>query len=175
MAKPYYDTVNHKVLTPAREYAVHYGAPWIEKGQEYALSKWEETAQPRFIEFQNLVQDRYKTDVEPHLTNTKETIGPYYETVKENSLKLYEDRVLPAVAIAQPYVLHAYEVSSDFAVNTAVPHGYWAYNKVYLFVDTAIWPQLRVLYVENVEPQLVRIGERLGRYRNKTTGNTIVR
>jgi hypothetical protein len=28
------------------------------------------------------------------------------------------------------------------------------------------WPKVRVLYGENVEPQLVRIGERLGRYRD---------
>jgi hypothetical protein len=34
------------------------------------------------------------------------------------------------------------------------------------FFERRIFPRIRLLYGENVEPQLVRIGERLGRYRD---------
>jgi hypothetical protein len=57
-------------------------------------------------------------------------------------------------------------VANDFAFNTAIPYSQWAWTTTTVFLDRTVWPKLRILYGENVEPQLVRIGERLGRYRD---------
>ena len=57
-------------------------------------------------------------------------------------------------------------MATDFTRNTAIPYSKWAWTTGVVFVDRIIWPKLRILYGENVEPQLVRIGERLGRYRD---------
>lgn len=40
----------------------------------------------------------------------------------------------------------------------------WAWDKTYIFLDGTILPQIRIIYAENVEPQLAKIGKRLGRY-----------
>lgn len=95
-----------------------------------------------------------------------ETIGPYYEIARTNALQAFYEYVLPSYEFVHPYAAHGYGVASDFTTNTALPTAYWAWNKTYVFLDTAVWPQLRVVYLENVEPQLVRIGERLGRYKH---------
>jgi hypothetical protein len=57
-------------------------------------------------------------------------------------------------------------MASGFALNTAIPYTKWAWTTGSVFLDRTVWPKIRILYGENVEPQLVRIGERLGRYRN---------
>ncbi len=44
--------------------------------------------------------------------------------------------------------------------------GLWGGTSVVAFFDRTLWPSMRILYGENVEPQLVRISERLGRYRD---------
>jgi hypothetical protein len=80
--------------------------------------------------------------------------------------------VLPGYQFMQPYAIEGYDVVSDFTTSRALPAAWWAWDKTYAFIDTAIWPYARVLYLENVEPQLLRIGERLGRYKNKVKSKT---
>lgn len=74
---------------------------------------------------------------------------------------------MPAYDFVHPYASHGYDVAYGFTKNTAVPSTIWAWNKTYTFLDSAIWPHVRDVYVLKVEPQLVRIGERLGRYKEK--------
>ncbi|POR31387.1 Uncharacterized protein TPAR_08366 [Tolypocladium paradoxum] len=167
VAKPYYDAVNSRVLTPSRLYAVQYGAPWVKKGQDYAWSQWETNGQPRLARLQQVSQTHYDQSIAPHLTKAGDVIGPYYDIARTNSLQLFYEYVLPSYEFVRPYAVHGYDAASDFATGTALPAAYWAWNKADHFLDTAVWPQLRVVYVENVEPQLVRIGERLGRYKNQ--------
>ncbi|KAJ6443774.1 quercetin 2,3-dioxygenase [Purpureocillium lavendulum] len=168
VAKPYYDTVNSRVLTPTRAYAVQYSAPWVKKGQDFAWAQWETNGQPQLARIQELAQARYDQSVAPHLTKAGEAVGPYYDIAKTNGLQLYYEYVLPSYEFVQPYAAQGYDAASDFTTDTALPAAYWAWNKTNVFLDTTVWPQLRVLYVDNVEPQLVRIGERLGRYKNQT-------
>lgn len=167
VAKPYYDAVNSRVLTPSRVYAVQYGAPWVKKGQDYAWSQWETNGQPQLARLQRVSQAQYDQSIAPHLTKVGDAIGPYYDIARTNSLQLYYEYVLPSYEFVRPYAAQGYDATSDFATGTALPASYWAWNKANHFLDTAVWPQLRVVYVENVEPQLVRIGERLGRYKNQ--------
>ncbi|KHN97102.1 uncharacterized protein MAM_05211 [Metarhizium album ARSEF 1941] len=67
-----------------------------------------------------------------------------------------------------PYAIRGYDMAAKFTTAKALPATYWAWGKANAFLDTAVWPQLRVVYVENVEPQLVRIGARLARYKTKS-------
>ena len=69
--------------------------------------------------------------------------------------------------------MQTYHVASDFTAGTAVPSVVWAWNKTYVFLDGTVWPKMRILYTENVEHQLVRIGERLGRYKESRTKSTV--
>ncbi|PTB66141.1 hypothetical protein BBK36DRAFT_1159198 [Trichoderma citrinoviride] len=166
-AKPYYETVDARVLTPARTYAVQYGAPWVEKGQQQALAQWEKHGQPQVAQLRELSRKQYEQTIAPHLERAGEALGPYYEIGRTSSLQLYHDVLLPAYGLVQPYAHQGYTAASSFTTGTALPAVQWTWAKTNAFLDKAVWPQLRMLYVENVEPQLVRIGERLERYKNR--------
>lgn len=167
VARPYYDSVDSRLLTPVRLYAVEYGAPWVNRGRDFAWAQWETNGQPRLARLQQLSRHRYHQSIAPHLDKASETVAPYYDIARTNSLQLYYEYLLPGYETVQPYAVEGYEAASGFATHTALPAAHWAWTKTNVFIDTAVWPQLRALYVDNVEPQLVRIGERLGRYKNR--------
>jgi hypothetical protein len=92
--------------------------------------------------------------------------GPYFDIAKASALQTYYEHILPTYTTVQPYALQGYGLTSDFVSGTAIPYSKWAWTSAGIFLDQKVFPQIRILYGENVEPQLVRIGERLGRYRD---------
>ncbi|KAL6804957.1 hypothetical protein GGI42DRAFT_323253 [Trichoderma sp. SZMC 28013] len=166
-AWPYYQTVDSTVLTPARAYAVQYGGPWVEKGQEQVWAQWEKHGQPQVAQLRALSQKQYEETIAPYLESAGEVFGPYYEIGHTNSLRLYYQVLLPSYELVQPYAHQGYNAASSFTTGTALPAAQWVWGKTNAFLNKAVWPQVRMVYVENVEPQLVRIGERLERYKNR--------
>ncbi|UKZ51137.1 hypothetical protein TrVGV298_004893 [Trichoderma virens] len=162
-ARPYYQVVNSNVLTPVRVY----GGPWVEKGQEQAWAQWEKHGQPQVAQLRALSQKQYEETIAPHLERVGEVFGPYYEVGRTNSLQLYNDVLLPTYDLVQPYAHQGYNAASNFTTGTALPAAQWVWARINAFLNRAVWPQIRMVYVENVEPQLVRIGERLERYKNR--------
>lgn len=137
----------------------------------YGQAQWEKNIQPQLSVYQKLAQDKYDQTVAPHVAKASTTVGPYYDIARTSALQTYHDVLFPSYQFVQPYAAQGYAVASQFTTETAVPSAYWAWNKTYSFLDATVWPQFRVLYIENVEPQLARIGQRLGRYKNKTKGS----
>ncbi|KAF7554568.1 hypothetical protein G7046_g6777 [Stylonectria norvegica] len=172
IARPYYDTVDAKVWKPTRAYAVQYGAPWVQSGREHAWAQWEKNGQPQLTKVQDLARVHYSKSVAPYVNQAGSTVGPYYEIARTNALQVFYEFLLPSYEFVQPYAVHSYGVASDFTTGTAIPTAHWAWNKTYFFLDTTVWPHLRAVYLENVEPQLVRIGERLGRYKIRDDAKT---
>ncbi|KAL7943338.1 hypothetical protein V8C42DRAFT_328797 [Trichoderma barbatum] len=172
-AKPYYQTVDANVLTPVRIHAVQYGGPWVEKGQEQAWTQWEKHGQPQVSQLRAFSQKKYEETIAPHLERAGEVFGPYYEISRTNSLQLYYEVLLPTYELVQPYAHQGYNAASSFTTGTALPAGQWVWARTNAFLNRAVWPQVRMVYVENVEPQLVRIGERLERYKNRARINVL--
>jgi hypothetical protein len=169
IARPYYNTVEENVITPGWAYATKYGAPRIHQAQIYSKAQWDKTVQPQLVKYQDLAKAKYDENLSPHVERLSEAVGPYYDIARTNTLQTYHEHVLPAYQFMQPYAQHGYNTASVFATETAIPGAVWAWNKTYVFLDGTVWPQLRVIYVENVEPQLVKIGQRLGRYNGKAS------
>lgn len=167
VAKPYYDVVDSKVWQPTRAYAVQYGAPWVERGRDQAWAQWEKNAQPQVAKIQNLAQTKYDQSVGPYVSQTGQAVGPYYEIARTNALQVFYEYLVPSYDFVSPYASQGYDAAAGFATYTALPATYWAWDKTYSFLDSTVWPHIRVIYRANVEPQLVRIGERLGRYKTK--------
>lgn len=167
LVSPYYETLDSHVLAPTRGYVVKHAAPWAKKGQEYVLSQWDAKVQPQVTSVREFSQRQYDQSVAPYLTQASISFAPYYEISRTNVLQIFYEFLLPSYEFVQPYAIQGYHTASDFATSTALPATHWAWNKTNAFLDKAVWPQVRALYMENVEPQLVRIGERLGRYKNK--------
>ncbi|KAF4972862.1 hypothetical protein FSARC_662 [Fusarium sarcochroum] len=168
IARPYYDTVDSKVWQPTRAYAVQYGAPWAIKARTHALAQWEKNGQPQLVKYQTLARTQYDQSVGPYVNKAGETLSPYYDIARTNGLQVFYEYLQPGYEFVQPYAVRGYDAASDFTTTTALPTAYWTYNKTYSFLDSNVWPHVRAVYVQNVEPQLVRIGERLGRYKTKT-------
>ncbi|KAL8383407.1 hypothetical protein RB595_006928 [Gaeumannomyces hyphopodioides] len=165
-ARPYYDTVDRAILTPARGYAVKYGAPAAAKAQALGHAQWQKTVQPQLLKYQTLARAKYDVSLAPHVDRASAAAAPYYDIARTSALQTYHEVILPTYDFVQPYALQGYAAASHFAANTAVPSAVWAWNKTYIFLDSTVWPQVRVIYTDTVEPQLVRIGKRLGRYNN---------
>lgn len=164
-ARPYYDTLNERVITPATALGVKYGAPRVAEAQAYGQAQWEKNVQPQVVKIQDMATEQYNLHLAPHVDKAVVAVGPYYDIARTNALQTYYEFLLPAYTTVQPYALQGYEVASDFTVNTAVPYSQWALSTTGTFLERTVFPKLRILYGENVEPQLIRIGERLGRYR----------
>ncbi|KAK7952832.1 uncharacterized protein PG986_008560 [Apiospora aurea] len=167
LAKPYYDTVNRTVVTPARTYAVKYGGPQLSKAQALGLAQWEKTVQPQLLKYQALAKVQYDKNAAPHVAKVTDVVEPYYLVAKANALQTYNDVMLPAYVFVQPYALQGYDMASSFTVDTAVPTTLWAWNKTYIFLDGVVWPRVRNVYIKTVDPQVARIMDRLGRHQDK--------
>lgn len=170
--KPYYNAVDRTVLKPVRLYVVQYGTPWLDKGQQKLSQQWHKNVQPQLFHVQAQAQKQYDRIVAPYLTKASETAMPYYEIARTNGLQMYYEGILPSYRTIQPYLTQGYILASGFTTDTAVPAIAWSWNKISVFVDATVWPHLRAVYYDNVEPQLVRIGERLGRYKTKVKPST---
>lgn len=134
--------------------------------------------QPELIKYQTLAKTKYDQTLAPHVDHASSAVAPYLEIARTNALQTYHDLLLPTYVVVQPYVKEGYIAASTFTTETAIPSVSWAWNKTNLFLDGTVWPQLRFIYTENVEPQLLKIGQRLGRYNASNTqkaGETVAR
>lgn len=166
LVRPYYNAVDEKVLTPGWGYAKKYGAPQVQQAQEFGRTQWEKTVQPQLTKYQHLSKAKYEATLAPHVDRVATAVSPYYDIARTSALQTYHELLLPSYQYVQPYAQHAYQATSAFTTETAVPTVLWVCNKTYVFLEGTVWPQLRVIYLENVEPQLVKISQRLGRHNN---------
>jgi len=165
-ARPYYNTVDRIIIAPAASLATKYGAPHVAKAQAFGQAQWNKIVQPQVLKYRSIAKGQYDQTLAPHLNKATSVVAPYYDIAKTNALQTYYGHILPTYNTVQPYAIQGYSVASDFVTSTAVPYSQWVWATGGVFLDRTVFPKLRVLYGENVEPQLVRIGERLGRYRD---------
>lgn len=169
LARPYYEKVDQQVLTPGWTYATKYGGPRVAQAQEFGQAQWEKNVQPELTKYQALAKAKYDQTLAPHVEKASSAFAPYYEIARTNTLQTYHEVLLPSYVIAQPYVQQGYAAASTFTTETAIPSVAWAWNNTFVFLDSTVWPQLRFLYKENIEPQLVKIGQRIGRHNASNT------
>ncbi|KAK4096105.1 hypothetical protein N658DRAFT_570041 [Parathielavia hyrcaniae] len=163
-ARPYYYVVDQRVIAPSRAYAKKYGAPRVQQVQAFGKAQWDRSIQPQVEKYQGLARTQYDEKLAPHIHQASAALGPYYEIARTSSLQTYHELLVPVYQFVHPHVLDGYRATSAFTSKTVVPSFVWAWNKTYVFVDGTVGPQIKAIYVENVEPQLVKIGKRLGRH-----------
>ena len=169
-ARPYVDTVSTRVVAPTRVVLERYAAPKLEQAKEFAQAHWATTGQPQVDKARELVTENYAQNVAPHVEKLTEALGPYRDAAQASAMETYHDVILPSYGFVKPYAVSAYDVGCTVTTETVVPSVVYAFNKTYVFLDGNVWPHLRSVYVQSVEPQLVRIGERLGRYKDSGNG-----
>ncbi|KAJ8120512.1 hypothetical protein ONZ43_g2796 [Nemania bipapillata] len=173
LARPYYDTLNHNLITPGRAYAVKYGGPRVAQARAFGYAQWEKSVQPQILKYQVLAKAQYDHIISPYVDNAATTVAPYYDIARTNALQTYHEIIVPTYTFVHPYAAQSYDVAYGLTKDTIIPSIAWAWNKTYAFLDSAVWPHVHDVYVLKVEPQLVRIGERLGRYNEKKAKPTV--
>lgn len=164
-AKPFYNALNKTVITPATALGKEYGGPRVAQAQTYAQAQWEKRIQPEVLKYQAIAKKQYDQSLAPHLNKATAATVPYFNKAKANALQAYHGSILPTYNAVQPYALQSYDLAHNFVVDTGIPYTKLAWTTGGVFLNRTVFPRVRILYGENVEPQLVRIGERLGRYR----------
>ena len=169
LARPYADKLNTRVISPASRFSKKsydlYAAPRIDQAKVYGLAQWKAIAVPKLQEAQTQANQVYKTHLGPHVDKVYTLVEPHYGVAKENVVYIHEKHVVPAVEYSKPVASQALSASQKFALETALPFSRSTWSSIVLFVDGTLWPTVASLYRQNVEPQLVLIGERLARYR----------
>ncbi|KAI8931444.1 hypothetical protein NX059_011771 [Plenodomus lindquistii] len=176
--KPYTDRFQNQVYTPVStftkdKYAV-YGAHRVELAKKYAEAQYDKSIRPQVQVAQDKVKGQYDQYLGHHVKAASDAAAPYYDQTKASLGEIYHLTLLPAYETSLPYMRKAHAVGHQFLVDTVFPHVNVAKDATWAFILRTVWPQLRVLYGDNVEPQLVRISERLGRYRDQQKVESVV-
>ena len=169
--QPYVDQAKNQVYTPAvtfaqENYAKH-GAPRVLQARALGQKQWEQTLRPQVDVLKQQAVKQYDATLAPHVQKVDGIVRPYYDTVKTSATDFYELEVRPAYIYAVPRAHRAYGQLNRFTRNVALPYAQWSGNLAWTFVSRHIWPTVQILYGENVEPQITRIKQRLGRYKDE--------
>jgi len=165
-AEPYYNQFHKHVYTPGQAiYNVH-AAPRVADAQKFGQEQWEKTVKPQLDQLSAVANAQYSANLAPHVSKAQEAVQPYYSNVQASANKIWTAQVEPLVQKAAPLAQDYASRGQQFAVETALPQAQVAGSYAAEFWARQVYPRLRVLYGENVEPQLLRITERLGRYRD---------
>lgn len=165
-AQPYVDRFNDNVYAPGLVAYKQYGAPRVADAQKFGQKQWEKTVKPQLELLQKQSGKQYQQHLGPHVQKAQDAVQPYYDQVKTSVSDIWELELEPVYRKTRPYAEKLYYQGQDFAVNTALPQAQYAGSTAWSFWTRQIWPRMRILYGENVEPQLLRITERLGRYKD---------
>ncbi|EOA83317.1 uncharacterized protein SETTUDRAFT_22019 [Exserohilum turcica Et28A] len=148
------------------QYATH-GAHRVEQARKYAEAEYVRSIRPQLQTAQEQAWAQYALHLDPHVKKATDAIAPHYKDLKDSSQDIYYQTLLPAYERSLPYLEQGHAYGHHVLVNIVYPHLHTTKDAVWTFIQRTLWPQLRVLYGDNVEPQLVRIFERLGRYKDQ--------
>ena len=169
-AQPYVERLESEVFKPAVELGkkgyTDYLEPRVEHARAYSSDQWEKNLKPHIENAQVQVNAQYSAAIAPQIEKVSTAAAPYYSAGKNNVLQTYNQHVLPAYTASRPYVDKVYGAVNGAVMETGYPYAKWFWVSSVDFLNRTLWPQVRILYGENVEPQLLRISERLGRYRD---------
>ena len=169
-ARPYVEKFNQDIYTPSLAYGKQsydaYGAPRVQQIRAYGQEKWANIVKPQIDTAQAQVKKQYDSNVAPQVNKASDAAAPYYTSSRNSVSEIYTTNILPALEASRPFVERSYAFGHKLMIETALPYAQSAWSSTVVLLDHIIWPKLRILYGDNVEPQLVRIGERLGRYRD---------
>ncbi|PLB47130.1 hypothetical protein P170DRAFT_448811 [Aspergillus steynii IBT 23096] len=169
LTRPYARTLNEKVYTPAANVAKwgydKYGAPAFDQVQQYTQQQWERQVVPHLQSAQDSAFRLYKSDVAPHVERVEIALSPYYQKTNDALSSVFRGYVLPFCAQSRPFIGKTYTSGQDILTTTVMPYAQTSWSSVIYFANSSLWPKITGLYSENVEPQLVKIGQRLASYR----------
>jgi hypothetical protein len=163
-AQPYFDRFNSQVYTPGHALYQQHAAPRVAQAQKIGYEQWDKTVKPQLDVAKHHAGKQYEAVLSPYVNKAYDSVNPHYQSLKTSAADIWELELQPVYRKTAPYTQKLFIQGRQFAVDTALPQAQYASSAAWSFWIRQIWPKIRVLYGENVEPQLMRITERLGRY-----------
>lgn len=161
--QPYYENTKSSIVLPTYKFTrVHYdkyAQPLIKKFDESGRYHLQHTVKPRLDDAQAVLVERFHTTMGPYVT-------PYYKTISTSARDLWEIEIYPAYRYVAPYATRSYHAVEHFTRNTALPQTRFAIATTCALLQRHVLPTLQILYGENIEPQIVKISQRLLGYRD---------
>ena len=154
------------VVEQARVYYDRYGAEKIEHVKEFGQEKWEKVLGPQVDTAQTEAKRQYDEKLAPHVDKASAAAAPYVTASRENVEEVYHKHILPTYGSVREGLVETYQYVQEFLGTTVLPQIKLAWDSTAVFITRTLWPRIRIVYGQNVEPQLVRIGQRLRRYRD---------
>lgn len=159
---PYTDTFRSRLYEPGQAFASgtynKYAAPRLAELQNYGSKKWEATVKPNLDNVQKQATLQYEKTLSPHVKSAGEALNPYVSQTNDLINDQYQR--------ARPHALRALHHTQRFTVQVALPYTLKTTNALWTFVKRRAWPPIKILYGQNVQPQLFKIRERLASYRD---------
>lgn len=169
-SRPHVDRFNANVYSPAAAFTKQryddYGAPKVAQIQSLSKNAWASTIKPRIELRSKWAKEQYDQKLSKHVNQATEVATPYAMRAKDEVEYIYETTLIPWYDRSLPYMQNAYEQAHYVIIEIVFPYLRTAQRTTYSFVSRNLWPQFVILYGENVEPQLMKISERLGRYKD---------
>lgn len=161
---------NEQYYAPAATFAKHnydiYGAPRVAQLQSYTDEAWKTNVKPRLEIRRQWATQQYEKNLAPHVHQVVTVTDPYITKTTTKVAEIYESTLVPTFEQVVPYLKNVYAKGHHVTSEVVLPYLHVARQKTLEFLDRSVWPQLVILYGENVEPQLMKISERLGRYKD---------
>ncbi|RAL15118.1 uncharacterized protein BO97DRAFT_403745 [Aspergillus homomorphus CBS 101889] len=168
-ARPYVHIVNEKVYTPTsrviRRGYEKYGVPALDRAQLYGQEQWEAQVVPHLDAVKDQTNALYRSEIYPYVQRVEEAVLPSYRKASGAVRSACVDYILPFGAKYRPFIGKTYTSGQDILTTTVLPNVRSSWSTAIQFIKGTLWPKIAGLYWENVEPQLVKIGERLASYR----------
>ncbi|OOF92419.1 hypothetical protein ASPCADRAFT_210277 [Aspergillus carbonarius ITEM 5010] len=170
-ARPYVLILNEKVYTPSSRVFKHgyerYGAPALDKAHLYGQQQWETNVVPHLQSATDRANSLYQSQIQPHVERVEAAFSPSVQRVNGAVKSAYGDYLLPFGAKYRPFIGKTYTSGQDMLTTTVLPYAQNSWSTAIYFIHSSLWPRVTGLYWENVEPQLIKIGERLASYREE--------
>lgn len=172
--RPHFDSLHANIYLPASAAYTTYAHPHVTRARTVGQQQWDKFLKPQLDQASARASELYDASLAPHVATAHGALKPHLDKVAELGAAQYDMVVLPALTAAQPYVQQAYDQSYAFTTQVGLPYASWAANSATVFVQRQVWPPIRVLYGENIQPQLAKIAERLSSYKDGKRLETMV-
>ncbi|KAJ5295333.1 hypothetical protein N7508_010154 [Penicillium antarcticum] len=168
-ACPYVKVFIERVYTPASKIAKSgyekYGAPALEQAQIYGAEQWRVQVTPRVQSARDKANQFYLAEVDPYVQQGVTAVSPYYQKANSAAMAIYWNHLVPFYTRSMPFIGKTYATSQGILTTHVMPGAQYTWSSAVYFANSSLWPHVTGLYSEQVEPQLVKIGQRLASYR----------
>ncbi|RAK85066.1 transcription factor hoxa13 [Aspergillus costaricaensis CBS 115574] len=170
-ARPYVQVLNEKVYAPTSRVVKHgyerFGAPALDKAQLYGQQQWETIVVPQLQSAKDRANGLYQSQLYPHVQTVEAALSPSFQKANGAIKFAYGDYLLPFGAKYRPFIGKTYTTGQEILTTTVLPYAQNSWSAAIYFIHSTLWPRVTGVYSQNVEPQLVKIGERLASYREE--------